>query len=88
MIDNLTDHYGEPYDLSTFVTSDDLEEAFENSSLEARIDELENLSFCQDQNDRNSEKIKALVQENQELKDRILTLENFLLKTFKEFNND
>ena len=134
------------------IDSDDLEEAFQNSLLESRIEDLESLTFSQEQNDANSDKIRDLdsillnheermdelegatfneeytesriktldsrvktledslhetriidlenygfqreskirdlEQENLELKERLLHIENFLLKTLKGFKDD
>ena len=88
------------HSLCDFVTEEEvtnsIDEAFcefvENSAMTEqeeqickRIEELENMSFSQAQNDENSEKIKRLEEENQEIKERLLHLENFILKIFKGF---
>ena len=68
-----------------FITSSDLQDAFENSSFEYRINELENLTFSQKQNDDNSNEIEVLKERlltlekqefAQEILKRVLTLEN------------
>lgn len=86
--------------LCDFVTEEDvknsIDKAFrefvENSAMSQhvwkihkRIEELETLSFSQAQNDENSSQIKRLEEENQEIKERLLHLENFILKIFKGF---
>ena len=86
--DEICDYVENEIEERSLVTFSDLEEAFQNSHLESRIKDLETLSFSQDQNDQNTQRIKSLEQENQELKDRLLHIENFLLKTFKGFSND
>lgn len=72
------------------LNEDDLKDFF--SSLESRIEDLENqendmhaLKILRDDQEL---RILTLESDNQALKERLLTLENFLLKTFKGFNND
>jgi hypothetical protein len=84
--------------LCDMVTREELDEAvtelvenstiitkINNQQIFKRIKDLETLSFSQSQNDENSEKIKRLEEENQEIKERLLHLENFILKIFKGF---
>lgn len=67
------DNYLEEHDLETMYC--------DISSCEGRLEDLEHQSFAQDQNDENSNRIK-------ELEDRVLHLENFILKTLKGFKDD
>lgn len=64
---------------------EDIQETLEEFDLE----EIEKrLVILVDQDAKQKEEIKALTQENEELKERLLSIENFLLKTMKGFGND
>lgn len=53
------------------------------------LEEIEKrLVILQDQDTRQKEEISALKGENQELRERLLNIENFLLRTMKGFGND
>ena len=68
--------------IDNHIKEHDLESMYcDVSDHEGRLQELEEKSFAQDQNDQNSDKIK-------ELEDRVLHLENFILKTLKGFKDD
>lgn len=75
---------------TNIIDQDDLEEAFQNSDLESRIEDLENedihaLKILRDDQEK---RILTLESENREMKERLLTLENFILKTLKGFKDD
>lgn len=83
--DEILEYLEHEIDERSLISSSDLQEAFENSHLESRINDLENLTFSQKQNDDNSNEIEVLKERlltlekqefAQEILKRVLTLEN------------
>ena len=77
---------------SNILDEDDLDYAFRKSGFEARINSLENeendihtLKILRDEQEK---RILTLEKENQEMKERLLYIEDFILKTLKGFRND
>ncbi len=81
-VEEILDHEIETRNL---VSSSDLEKAFENCDLSCRIEDLDSLTSSQDYEVRkNKQRIETLEQENAVLKDRVLHIENFILKIFNK----